>query len=266
MRVLILGGTAEARALAGTLVDRDLDVVSSLAGRVSTPRLPAGDTRVGGFGGVDGLATFLRDQGVERVIDATHPFATTMTRHGVEAARLVGIPFVRYARPGWASHPRAATWTWVSSYDEAREAAGRIGRRPFLTTGRQTLPHFLEQWSEREVLVRVVEPLAEEPPARWRVVLDRGPYHLDGERALISGARVDVLLTKDSGGAYTAAKLSAADELGIPVVVVSRPDLPSGACEVATLEAAVDWVLGPGSAQERANSGPERDHRAHGRP
>lgn len=248
MRVLILGGTAESRLLAQALLDRGVDIVSSLAGRVSSPRLPVGEVRIGGFGGSDGLGAFLRAHRIERVIDATHPFAVTMTSHGVDAARATGIPFLRYARPGWASHPLASTWTWVSSYNEARTAAERLGRRPFLTTGRQTLQHFLGQWAEESVLVRVVEPLADDAPTAWRVVLDRGPFDVEGERLLMENHGVDVLLSKDSGGDYTAAKLTAAGDLGVPVVVVSRPALPSGAHEVSTLDAAVQWVLYPATA------------------
>ena len=243
VRVLILGGTAEARALARALTDRGITVVSSLAGRVSRPRLPVGAVRIGGFGGVSGLAGFISSDGITHVIDATHPFATTMTRHGVEAARATGTPFVRYARPGWRSHPRADGWTWVSSYDQARRAAEEFGTRPFLTTGRQTLGHFWGPWAEREVLARLVEPLEEDPPAGWRILLDRGPFDVDAERALLREHRIDVLLTKDSGGDYTAAKLEAAARLGVPVVVVSRPAIPTGAPEVSTLEAALRAVL-----------------------
>lgn len=243
MRVLILGGTAEARSLAEALHDRAIPVISSLAGRVSRPRLPVGEVRIGGFGGAAGLAEFIRSDRITRVIDASHPFATTMTRHGVQAAAATGTPFVRYARPGWRAHPLADRWTWVDSYDEARAAADLLGSRPFLTTGRQTLPHFTQPWAGREVLARLVEPLEQDPPPGWRILLDRGPYDVAGEESLLREHRIDVLLTKDSGGSYTAAKLDAAARVGVPVVVVARPQIPSGAREVATLEEAVAVVL-----------------------
>lgn len=244
MRVLILGGTAEARALAQALTDRGLAVVSSLAGRVSRPRLPAGEVRIGGFGGASGLADFIRSERITHVVDATHPFAATMTRHGIEATAATRTPFVRYARPGWRSHPAARHWTWVESYDEARSAAEHRGARPFLTTGRQTLPYFLGAWADRDVLVRIVEPLDQEPPARWRIIHDRGPFDAANERALMGGHGVDVLLTKDSGGAYTVAKLEAAQQLDIAVVVVARPTVPRDVTEVSTIDDAVYAFLG----------------------
>ena len=239
MRVLILGGTAEARALARALVDQDVAVVSSLAGRVSRPRLPVGEVRIGGFGGVSGLADFITSDDITHVIDATHPFATTMTRHAVDATSAMGTPLVRYARPGWRSHPHAGRWTWVASYAEARTAADRLGTRPFLTTGRQTLPHFIEAWADRAVLARLVEPLEQNPPSRWQILLDRGPYDLESELALMNEHGTDVLLSKDSGGAYTAAKLDAAAQLGIAVVVVARPQVPPTVAEVTSVEDAL---------------------------
>ncbi len=239
MTVLILGGTAEARALAGALAP-DLRVISSLAGRVGNPRLPVGEVRVGGFGGAAGLAAYLTDNDISVLVDATHPFATGITGNAALAAATAGIPAVRFARPGWATHPDADSWTWVADLDAARTAAERIGGRPFLTTGRQTLDHFAD-WREREVLVRVVEPLDAAPPA-WTVVLDRGPYEVAGERALLRDHGIGVLLTKDSGGSYTEAKLAAARAEGVPVVVVQRPQVPSGLPEVPTVDEAVSFV------------------------
>lgn len=235
-RVLILGGTAEARALASALTASGIPVVSSMAGRVSRPRIPAGEVRMGGFGGPEGLAVYLREARITHVIDATHPFATTMTANGAEAARRTGTPLVRFARPGWRDHPDADQWRWVDSYTEARSAADELGKRPFVTTGRQTLHHYIGPWRERDVLVRVVEPLDDSAPAAWQVVLDRGPYEPGAELELMSKHRIDVLLTKDSGGAYTAAKLDAAARLGIPVVVVRRPRVPVEVLEVTSVE------------------------------
>lgn len=234
-RVLILGGTAEARALAMELSEAGADVESSLAGRVSRPRLPVGRVRIGGFGGVDGLVAHLREQSVEALVDATHPFAATMTAHACAAAERSGLPLVRLVRPGWAGDPRARDWHWVPDYGAAAATAERLGHRPFLTTGRQTLRHF-ETWAGRPVLVRVVEPLEQVPPG-WRVILDRGPYSLDGERRLLREHRIDVLVTKDSGGSYTAAKLTAAAETGAAVVVVRRPATPTGAYLASDVEA-----------------------------
>ena len=250
--VLVLGGTAEARALALGLEAGGVRFVSSLAGRVSRPRLPVGDVRVGGFGGVDGLVQYLTDHAVTAVVDATHPFAATMTLHAAQACAQTRTPLVRLARPGWAAHPDASTWTWVVSHDEARAVAEELGRRPFLTTGRQTLAHYAG-WTDRDVLVRVVEPLETAPPARWTVVEDRGPYAVEAEIALLRTHRVDVLLTKDSGGVYTSAKLTAASELGVPVVVVERPPPPPGVLAVSSVADVVaalrDAGVGGGAPQ-----------------
>lgn len=235
MRILILGGTAEARDLAVRL-SASHEVVTSLAGRVSAPRLPVGEVRVGGFGGVDGLAGYLLEHDVAVLVDATHPFATTMSAHARSAAALAGVPLVRYARPGWAGHPDAASWHWVSDCP----AAARLPlTRPFLTTGRQTLHHFVAPWRHREVLVRVVEPVDIALPQAWTVLHDRGPYDLDGELDLLRRHGVGALVTKDSGGRYTEAKLRAAAELQLPVVVIRRPEVAADTTAVSTTDAAV---------------------------
>lgn len=241
-KVLLLGGTAEARALAAALVESGVDVVSSLAGRVSKPRMPAGGARVGGFGGVDGLASALVEGGFTHLVDATHPFAVRMTANAGAASAVVGVPCLRMARPGWGEHSEAASWHWVDDYDAGRALAEQLGAvRPFITTGRQTLDHYAA-WGDRDVLLRVVEPLDEEPPARWTVLLDRGPFDVADELALMRQHRVDALLTKDSGGAYTAAKLTAAAELAVPVIVVRRPQVPTGVAEVETVEEVLTWL------------------------
>ena len=166
MKLLVLGGTAEARALAAALLAVEVDVVSSLAGRVSNPALPPGPVRVGGFGGVTGLLTYLRAERVDAVIDATHPFAAQMSGNAAAACASSGLPLVRLARPGWGAHPDAATWTWVR--DTAGVLlAGSSCRRPCLTTGRQTLAEFLP-WADRAVLARVVEPPTFALPPGWR--------------------------------------------------------------------------------------------------
>jgi precorrin-6A/cobalt-precorrin-6A reductase len=227
--VLVLGGTAEARALAALLVEARVDVLSSLAGRVSRPALPVGRVRVGGFGGVDGLERFLVEHRVAAVVDATHPFAATISAHAAAACARTGTPLVRLARPGWADHPDAASWTWV---DRLADVVTLPGRRPVLTTGRQGLADLLP-WADRAVLARVVDPPELELPPAWHLVRSRGPYDLAGERALLAGHHADLLVTKDSGGTHTEAKLDAARELGVRIVVVRRPP-PTGADQVVT--------------------------------
>ena len=229
--VLILGGTAEARALAAALVAAGRPVVSSLAGRVRDPALPAGEVRVGGFStasrdGVEGLAAYLADRHVGAVVDATHPFAATISANAVAATARAGTPLLRLQRPGWRDHPgRRDRWTWVDSVDDA-VSAGSEAERPFLTTGRQSLDRFL-LWADRDVTVRVVDPPEFPLPERWRLIRSRGPYGYAGELTLMRDAGSDLLVTKDSGGTHTAAKLDAARDLGVPVVVIERPVTPT---------------------------------------
>lgn len=224
MTIVILGGTAEARQLASILVADGVDVVSSLAGRVRRPNLPPGRVRIGGFGGVDGLAEYLQLQPAAALVDATHPFAATISENAVQAASRTGTPLIRLERPGWTDHPRASSWIWVRDAAAARAVADSA-RRPFLTTGRQSLTEF-GPWADRDVLVRLVDPPTEPLPKRWTVMMSRGPYSYSDERQILSEYAIDVLLSKDSGGAHTVAKLDAAGDLGIPVVIIARPDHP----------------------------------------
>jgi len=231
--ILILGGTGEARRLAGLLPG---EVVSSLAGRVSDPRLPVGEVRVGGFGGVSGLVQWLRANGVTAVVDATHPFAAGITANAVAATAVAGVPLLVLRRPGWVQGP-GDDWRWVDSLEDA--AVDLPGERVFLTTGRQDIGVFAGV--DRFFLARSVEPPEPPVPQRIHVVLERGPFTVDGEVALMREHAIDVLVTKDSGGEQTSAKLVAARTLGIPVVVVRRPPAPA-APTVETVDAAVEWV------------------------
>ena len=240
--VLILGGTAEARDLAARLETKGVPLTSSLAGRVSRPRLPVGPVRVGGFGGADGLVQWLRDHEVTSVVDATHPFAGTMGAHAAQACSRLGLPLLRLARPGWSEHPDAASWTWVDGHEEARAAADEVGGTPFVTTGRQTLHHHVDAWADRPVVVRLVEPPEQPLPSAWTVLRSRGPFDVAGEETLMREHGIGVLLTKDSGGAFTEAKLAAARQVGVPVVVVRRPARAEGVAEVSDAGAAADWV------------------------
>jgi precorrin-6A/cobalt-precorrin-6A reductase len=236
--ILILGGTAEARELAAALAADGHDVVTSLAGRVRDPALPVGRLRIGGFGGVDGLADYLRTSAISAVVDATHPFATTISANAAAAAERTGTPLVRLERPGWAGHPRAGSWTWVSDVKAAR-AAGDRSTRPFLTIGRQSLQTFLP-WAERSVTARVVDPPDFTLPASWRLVTTRGPYSYLGEQQILIDHGIDLLISKDSGGSHTAAKLDAAADLGVGVVIIARP-IRAGGFLVTTVAEAKAW-------------------------
>ncbi|MEU4159830.1 cobalt-precorrin-6A reductase [Actinoplanes sp. NPDC026670] len=236
MRVLLLGGTTEARRLAGTVAG-EFEVVTSLAGRTTDPLRPAGDLRIGGFGGVDGLARYLRDETIDAVVDATHPFAAAISGNAAAACGASGVPLLILKRPGWTAGP-GDEWHRVASLPEAAGMLPALGRRVFLTTGRQGLAHFAGLdgcW----FLARSVEPPAGTVPVHLEVLLDRGPFTVRAERELILGHRIDVLVTKDSGGAD--AKLVAARELGVPVLMVNRPPAPDVPA-VSTADAAASWL------------------------
>lgn len=239
--LLILGGTGEGIALAEALQSMpDIHVISSLAGRVANPKLPAGDVRIGGFGGVPGLTDYLRDNHIAAAIDATHPFARRMGWNAAEAAGAAGIPLLRYERPAWT--PQAGdNWTMVDDWAQATAILRRSAKRVFLALGRQELAPFTEL-TDIAFVIRAVEP----PDAAIKfidaeIVLARGPFRLDDERALLQSRRIDCIVCKNSGGSATDAKLQAARELGIPVVMQRRPQRPD-IPRVATVAAALAWV------------------------
>ncbi|MFF4474444.1 cobalt-precorrin-6A reductase [Streptomyces sp. NPDC001599] len=243
MHVLILGGTTEARRLAELLAagqPAGLRVTTSLAGRVSAPRTPPGEVRIGGFGGAEGLAAWLRGHAVDLLVDATHPFADTITRNAAHAAATTRVPLLALRRPGWRP-VEGDVWHEAGSLAEAAELLPALGRRVFLTIGRMGLAAFAalaDPW----FLVRSVDAPEAPCPPRMEVLLDRGPFTLDGERELLRRHRIDVLVTKDSGGAATAPKLTAAREAGLPVLVVRRPPVPEGVPVVAEPAQAAQWV------------------------
>ncbi len=239
--VLILGGTSEARSLASRLAARPgLRVISSLAGRVRDPALPAGEVRIGGFGGAGNLAAWLTDQHISAVVDATHPFAEGISASAAAAADRTGVPLLRVVRPPWLPGDGDA-WHPAASLAEAATMLPGLGDRVFLTTGRQGLATFAslrQPW----FLIRCVDPPAGPVPPRCRVILARGPYDADAERALMRRHRIGVLVTKNSGGELTAGKLAAARDLGIAVVMVARPVL-AAAPECSCADDAESWLL-----------------------
>jgi precorrin-6A/cobalt-precorrin-6A reductase len=234
--VLVLGGTTEARLLAELLDGRPkMAVTTSLAGRTAGPGTLPGGTRSGGFGGADGLAAWLREQRVTAMVDATHPFAAAISAHAAEAAARTGVPLLALRRPGWTACP-GDRWHNADSLAQAAGLLPGLGARAFLSTGRQDLAAFAAL--DLFCLIRCVEAPAPPLPARRHVLLARGPFTLDGERELLREHRIDVLVTKDSGGIATAAKLAAAREASLPVVVVRRPPPAPGVPVAPTAERA----------------------------
>lgn len=236
-RVLLLGGTAEARELAARLHPQ-VDIVSSLAGRVPDPALPVGAVRIGGFGGVRGLREWVRDEHVDVIVDATHPFAATITANAAEVCGQLRLPYLLLVRRAW--DPGAAIV--VASDTQAAEVVSQQQfSRVFLTTGRSGVAAFVD--SDAWVLIRAVTaPDNDLLPRHHRLVLSRGPYRYDGEYALLREHHIEVLVTKNSGGQMTRAKLDAAAALDVPVLMVNRPPLPAGVRTVHSVDEAVEWV------------------------
>jgi precorrin-6A/cobalt-precorrin-6A reductase len=238
--ILVLGGTGEARELANALDEAGVPVVSSLAGRVSNPRLPRGEVRVGGFGGPAAFAGWLREHGVTAVLDATHPFAARISASAAQACPAARVPLLRLERPGWVQRP-GDQWRRVPSLTRAAAAVAPLGRRVLLTTGRQGLSAFAGM-TEAWFLVRCVEPPEPPLPPAHELLLDRGPYTLAGELELIDRHAIDLIVTKDSGGRLTEAKLDAARQRRLPVIVVQRPARPDVGT-VRTVAEALAWTL-----------------------
>lgn len=237
--ILVLGGTAEARELADALDAAGIEVLSSLAGRVSNPRLPNGEVRSGGFGGPDAFARWLRGQHLAAVVDATHPFAARISESAARACPQAAVPLIRLERPGWSERP-GDRWTRVPGLGQAASIVPTLGRRVLLTTGRQGLASFAAvngAW----FLVRCVEAPAPPLPPRHELVLSRGPYTVAGELELIDRHRIDLLVSKDSGGRMTEAKLDAARERDLPVILVDRPPRPDVET-VGTVARALVWA------------------------
>jgi precorrin-6A/cobalt-precorrin-6A reductase len=226
LRVLILGGSAEASALARLLADdRRFAPLLSLAGRTRAPALPPIAHRIGGFGGVEGLVRWLGEAGVELLVCATHPFASQMRRNAVEAARRTRTPLLVVERPAW-SPVEGDRWTGVADMAAAARALGDAPQRVLLTVGRKDLAPFVAAGQHAYLIRSIDAPPAQSLPANAEVITARPPFGEACERRLLEARRIEVVVTKNSGGCDTAAKLAAARGLGLPVILVERPPAP----------------------------------------
>lgn len=243
-RILILGGTQEGYALAARLADiTGLEVISSLAGRTQSPRRPKGQIRSGGFGGAEGLARYLRDERIAHLINATHPFADQISVNAVAAANAAGVPLLRLLRPAWQAQAEDR-WIMAGDMAEAAELCHREGGRIFLTTGSNDLNAFAGIHNAHFV-VRVVDTPQIMPLHDYVTITARGPFSLQDELALMAEHHINLVVTKNSGGDATYAKLEAARKLRLPVIMVERPQiaLEPGSPVAVDVEAAVTHLL-----------------------
>lgn len=241
LRVLILGGTTEASALAREVADDSrLAPILSLAGRTTNPRPQPIAMRSGGFGGIEGLVGYLRDNTIEAVVDATHPYADQMSSHAVAACRASGVPLASFVRPAWPAQA-GDRWQLVPSSEAAAIALGAAPRRVFLSLGRQDV-HVFAAAPQHHYVARLIErPEREDLPPDLRLLQARGPFDRDAEQRLLIEQRIEVMVSKNSGGDATYAKIEAARALDLPVVMIARPFKPAG--EVVTgIEQAVAWL------------------------
>ena len=238
-RILVLAGTAQARALCDALAPRaEIAAAASLAGRTREPQILPVPMRLGGFGGVEGLVRHLREARIDLVVDATHPFAARMSANAAAACADAGVPRLLFDRDPWAARECDA-WTEVDDLHAAAKALGEAPKRVFLSQGRLGLAAFKAR-PQHSYLMRAVDaPAAEDLPPRCEVILARGPFAFDDEIKLLREARIQAIVAKNGGG--PGGKIGAARALGIPVVMVRRPAPPAGA-RVTSLDAALAWI------------------------
>ena len=238
--LLILGGTAEARALARHVAGSGRKAIYSYAGRVEAPQPVPIPSRIGGFGGAEGLADYLKMAGITHLVDATHPFADKMSRNAIAAAKIAGLPLIALTRPEWRPG-EGDEWLNVPDLDTAVAALPPDPKRIFLAIGRTEIGRFAAR-PEHHYLLRLVDRPDTAPPLPHHdIVVARGPFDIEGDRALLESHRIDIVVSKNSGGSGARAKLDAARELGLPVLMIDRPSLPERH-EVDTIEAVMDWL------------------------
>ena len=239
-KILILGGTGDAVKLAAKLATvPEIEVISSLAGRTRKPAALVGQVRIGGFGGATGLANYLQENSIDILIDATHPCAGQITCNGAIASQLANIPHLMLVRPEWEK-VNGDNWIEVESVEAAAQAIPELVKRVFITSGRQQLEPFLQRSHIWYLMRSIDSPDIELPNSK--VLLDRGPFNLEQERKLLQDYQIEAIVSKNSGGSATYAKIVAARELGIPVVMVQRPTRPEGE-KVTDIKEAIAWLI-----------------------
>lgn len=241
IRVLILGGTTEASDLTRLLAtDPRFETTISLAGRTTKPKVQPVQTRIGGFGGTDGLVAWLQREKIDAVVDATHPYADQISSNAVAACTRLAVPLASILRPAWQPRPDD-NWLTVASAKAAADALGPEPRRVFLSLGRQELGAFATR-PHHHYIARTIDPPDDVAlPTDIRFLFSRGPFDTAAETELLARENIDLLVSKNSGGAATYAKINAARALGILVVMIARPHKPSGHA-VQNAEAAVIWL------------------------
>jgi precorrin-6A/cobalt-precorrin-6A reductase len=250
---LILAGTSEASALARAMAERGIDGIMSFAGRVATPRPQPLPQRIGGFGGIEGLVAYLSDQRITHVVDATHPFAAQMSRHAAAACAEAGVPLLALTRPTWTPAP-GDRWLHVPDIDGAVAALDRPATRVMLAIGRMHLAAFLAQ-PQHAYLLRLVDPPRDPLPLpRTHVVVDRGPFVPEADLALLRRHEIEIVVAKNAGGSAAYAKIEAARELGLTVIMIDRPQLPART-EVHNVAAVFDWMSRHGADLGRSTRG-----------
>lgn len=241
-RVLILGGTTEASSLAARLAnDARFTPLLSFAGATKSPRPPPIPHRIGGFGGSEGLAAFLRTGGTTLLVDATHPFAARMKRNAAEAAQLAPVKLLAIHRPEWQPVP-GDRWTIVPHMAAAAAALGEAPRRVLLTIGQKDLAEFRAAPHHHYVVRSVDPPTPDALPPKAEIISARGPFDEAAETHLLQSRGIEILVTKNAGGTATVAKLAATRALGLPVVMVARPQIPEGVARVPDSESAWRWL------------------------
>ncbi|HEX7855832.1 MAG TPA: cobalt-precorrin-6A reductase [Sphingobium sp.] len=241
--ILILGGTTEASALARALAERSVMATLSLAGRTEHPAAQPLPVRIGGFGGVTGLAQYLRDAGITHLVDATHPFAAQMSAHAIAAAREAAVPLIALTRPAWSPQP-GDRWTSVADIPAAVAALAGPARRVMLALGRMHVAAFAAQ-PQHHYLLRFVDAPTEPPPLpHHSLIVDRGPFTATDDERLMRDHAIDLVIAKNAGGTGAVAKLIAARALGLPVLMIDRPALPPRR-EVHAIADALHWLLHP---------------------